>query len=283
MWIRFRYMTGIDVRLAERAAAVFHLHLGPHAIVALTVAVLAVLTGGGLLALIVATGQLPAKLEWFAVGSTVLIVLMFLWPSQFHYHFPAFLAPFLALAAALPVSRLLALHAHRTAPAPGQASAPAEDWLAPAAVAVAVIVLVVFAATRVQVLNGVRAYLTPTGIAAAKKIIPAGSCVATDVQSALILSDRFYSNVPGCPLMVDGIGTDLALSAGLKPSTGAGEVPSVAALWRQEFTHAQFALLSGHDGRRIAWTPALRAYFTSNFTLVKSLPGAKIYQRHSAR
>ena len=33
---------------------------------------------------------------------------MFLWPPQFHYHFAAFLAPFLALTIALPVSRLLA-------------------------------------------------------------------------------------------------------------------------------------------------------------------------------
>src|SRR5262249_60726577 len=49
----------------------------------------------------------PPTLDWFATVSAVLIVAMFLWPPQFHYHFAQFLAPFMALALALPVSRLL--------------------------------------------------------------------------------------------------------------------------------------------------------------------------------
>ncbi len=73
-------------------------------------------------AAIVVTRQPQPPLDWFATISTVLIVVMFLWPPQFHYHFAAFLAPFLALTLALPVSRLLG-GARRTAawPSPGRA------------------------------------------------------------------------------------------------------------------------------------------------------------------
>src|SRR5215470_6938058 len=53
------------------------------------------------------THRPPPTLDWFAMASAVLIVAMFLWPPQFHYHFAQFLAPFLALSLALPVARLL--------------------------------------------------------------------------------------------------------------------------------------------------------------------------------
>ena len=66
-------------------------------------------------------------LDWFATVTTVLVVLMFLWPPQFHYHFCAFLAPFLALTLALPVSRLLADMPDSTA-SPAARRPPA--WLA---------------------------------------------------------------------------------------------------------------------------------------------------------
>ena len=58
-------------------------------------------------AAIAVTQQPPPILDWFATVTTVLIVAMFLWPPQFHYHFAEFLAPFMALTLALPVSRLL--------------------------------------------------------------------------------------------------------------------------------------------------------------------------------
>src|SRR5262249_60012363 len=43
-------------------------------------------------------------------------------------------------------------------------------------------------------------------------VVPAGACVVTDQASYLILANRFVSSVPGCPQLVDGLGTDLALS-----------------------------------------------------------------------
>ena len=52
--------------------------------------------------------QPPPALDWFALLTAALVSAAFLWPDQFHYHFTVFLAPFGALAIALPAARLAA-------------------------------------------------------------------------------------------------------------------------------------------------------------------------------
>jgi hypothetical protein len=106
----------------------------------------------------------------------------------------------------------------------------------------------------------------PAGeIAQAKRIIPAGACVATDQASYTIAINRFVSSVPGCSLMIDGVGTDYALSNGRNGETGAGSSPAVEAAWMAEFRHASYAWLTTQEYRRIPWTPQLTAYFQSHF------------------
>ena len=48
------------------------------------------------------TGQRPPLLEQFALAAGALTIIAFLWPADFYYHYAGFLAPFLALAIALP-------------------------------------------------------------------------------------------------------------------------------------------------------------------------------------
>jgi hypothetical protein len=58
---------------------------------------------------------------------------------------------------------------------------------------------------------------------------------------------------------------DCALSPGRDGLNGAGRVPAVAAIMRNAFDHAQCVWLADvYNRRRIAWTPALRAYFSRN-------------------
>jgi hypothetical protein len=51
---------------------------------------------------------------------------------------------------------------------------------------------------------------------------------------------------PDGPQLVDTLGTELALSQGLTPDTGAARVPAVAAVRAEAFSHAQYLLLT-HD------------------------------------
>jgi len=279
IWVRLQEMTGLShVVLPARAnLLITRVFLYPQSTIFLTLVILLLLSVGSMAVVIFVTRRPPPPLDAFAVVSMLLIGLVFLLPSQFHYHFPAFLAPFLGMAIGLPLSRLTML---------GQ-PAPASPWrgLAGAVTAAAAAVLVVLTIFQVRAEGQVKALLAPTGpvsIAAFARHIPAGSCVATDEVSLLIVADRFVTSVPGCSPMLDGTGTDLALSAGGTPATGAARNPAVVAAWQQEFAHARYAWFSVYNSRRIAWSPALRAYFTSHFVPVMRDPRGDILYRRRA-
>jgi hypothetical protein len=221
---------------------------------------LALLVAAAVLAATLISRRPPPPLEAFAVASAALVVAAFLWYSQFFLHFPAFLAPFLALALALPLARLAEAAAGRGGV---RAARPAGRW---AAAGVGVLVIALGAASQAGSVTTANSRMKPSYLAAARRVIPPGACVITDQASILIAANRFSSDVPGCSPIVDGLATDYALSHGRNGVTGAGRFPAVAAAWRAAFTHAGYAWLSGRfSSRRIAWNPSLRAYFRAHF------------------
>ena len=142
------------------------------------------------------------------------------------------------------------------------------NWVA---VGLASVALVALAGLQVR-LEGAIAHVIGPIPATVDRIIPPGACVLTDQVSVTLAANRFVSDVPGCSQMVDSVGTDLALSNGLKPFTGAGYVPAVAAAWNYAFSHAQYVILTGSNARRVAWTPALEAYLADHFVQVYRSP-----------
>ena len=251
------------------------IRLPGHTAIILAVAAVVLLTVGGTAVAALASHTRPAPLDWFAVVTLALVVAVFLWPSQFHYHFCAFLAPFLGLALALPLASLAAAMS-------GSPARPASGpgWPARSVAAAAAVILGACAAAGFAAEESLKPDVSPATIAAAARRIPPGSCVVTDEVSLLLVADRFTAKVPGCSPVLDGLGADLALSGGLKPATGAGRVPAVAAVWWQAFRNARFAWLSRLNHRRIAWTPTLRGYFRSHFTRVLTdRRGDALYRR----
>ncbi len=241
------------------------LHLPAHPrllVLAATVVLVVVVTAMIVIAWQV-LGQAPPALDWFALGTTAVVVVMFMWPDQFHYHFAAFLAPFFAMSIALALSRLF------DALSQGASWLPATDgqrlWIPAAVVAgAAIVVLAMFQASYESHLE---LRLAPVA-SQIKKIIPKGACVATDQTSYLLIANRFSPDLSKCPHMLDGLGSDLGFSNGLKPSTGAGNVKAVQEMWWDQFTRAQFVWLSYNSYRRVAWYPQLRTYFKDNFVQV---------------
>jgi alpha-1,2-mannosyltransferase len=200
----------------------------------------------------------PPALDRFATGSCALVVVAFLWPVDFYYHYPAFLAPFLALTMALPAARLLAaVPAGETRTRPGS--------LRHSALTTAAATLVVLTVYQVIHESGEDTSVPTREIAAARRLIPPGACVATDQASFTIAIDRFVSTVPGCSLMIDGLGTDYALADGRNPQIDAGRSPAVEAAWMSAFRAAGYVWLTTLSYRRIPWTPQLKAYFNSHF------------------
>jgi hypothetical protein len=250
IWTRLQDMTGLT-----------YLSRPSHLILVLAAVALAGFVATSMAVASLITHAPPLPLEWFGVATTALVVVTFMWPPGFFFHFPGFLAPFLALAIALPASRLL------TAAQPLADRAAAGRWLPWAAAGVACVAIAVFAVVQGASERGLTLRVPPRAIAAVQQAVPPGACVLTDQVSFTIAADRFDSAVPGCPEWIDPLLTDYALSSGRDGLNGAGRVPAVAAIMRNAFDHATYVWLAGtYNRRRIAWTPALRAYFDHNFT-----------------
>jgi hypothetical protein len=253
---RLRMMTGLGQLL----------HLGGPGVLALALGLVAFVAGALLVSWRAGRGPLTA-LEVFAVGSCALVAAAFLTYPQFFPHFPAFLAPFLAMSAGLAAARLAGLAAAALAGTALAGTAPATVRRAEAAVAAAAALAVLVLA--VQQAHGERT-VTPrvsmAAIAAVQRMVRPGACVLTDQVSYTIAAGRFYAVNPRCALLVDSIGTDYALGHGRDAASGAARYPAVAAVWRQALRQAQYVwLTTGYNRRRIAWTPALRSYFRAHF------------------
>jgi alpha-1,2-mannosyltransferase len=234
----------------------------------LVLAVAAALAVFVVVATLVASGlarKLPPVLDWFAYGTTAAIIAMFLWPSQFHYHFSGFLAPFFGLSLALPAARLVAVLRDKTARAPVAGRA-----IAALAGTVAAVVLAAGTVSQVSFEHTLLPLAPIDAMAIGKKIIPPGACVLADNVAYTITANRFVNSRAGCPTVDDGTGANFALSHGLAAETGAGRVPAVYTLWREALTHADYLWFTSLYNHRIAWNPALRTYVDTHFVRVRS-------------
>jgi hypothetical protein len=200
-----------------------------------------------------------SPLEWFALATAVVAAAAIVSYSAFFYHYPAFPAPWLAIAGgaaagALAQPRAMTERARRAV-------------TAAVAVAVAVAVIAVAALEVIQV-DGVYVQGNPY----VADTIPAGACVVSDQVSLTISANRFTAAAPGCPDVVDSLAQTLALSHGVSPAGGAGKSQAVVSGWESIFSKAQFVWLTDGYQSRVPWTPQLNAWFRANFRLVRVFP-----------
>jgi alpha-1,2-mannosyltransferase len=226
------------------------------------------------------TGERPPLLEQFALAAAALTILAFLWPADFYYHYAGFLAPFLALAIALPVARFVnALRAARTGD-PAGPPRPVARLVIRYATPVAIVAVAVMGVAQFGFESSLQPPLAPTTpgltsdvVSAASDVIPPGSCVLTDQASYAIAANRYVSSRPGCVPMADGVGSDYSLSRGRSAATGAQHVPAVRALWMSALRGAQYVWLSPLSYKRIPWAAEeISVYFDQNFVPVPHGP-----------
>jgi alpha-1,2-mannosyltransferase len=217
--------------------------------------------------IVLAVGYLRAPrrhshLELFALTTAVVSATAILGYSAFFYHYPAFPAPWLAIAVGAAVGVLVGRRM----------------VVQLLAVVASVVVILAVAGLQVDELAGVRIQ-EGTAIGG---LIPAGACVVTDQISFTIAADRFTAARPGCPDIVDALATTLTISHGVSPRGGAASLGTETAAWRSIFGRAQYVWLSGGYQQRIPWPAGLRAWFARNFRLIGSASGysgSKLYVR----
>ncbi len=237
--------------------------------------------------------RLPAPLEWFAAVTGAVMVVLFLWPPQFHYHFVAFLVPFMAVSIALAVSGFMGAARERAGEARAAASwgAPRErsrlarllplrkiigqrdpqEMLRWGASVLVMVGIVIGSVIQISYERTLTSSITTTEIANVQRAIPPGACVLADQVAYTVVANRFWSDAPGCPAIDDGTGVNYALSNGLNTATGAGDVPAVENLWLSALAHSQYLWLSFHQVKRIPWTPRVTAYFHRHYVQIPRL------------
>ncbi|HUN32715.1 MAG TPA: hypothetical protein VMU95_11940 [Trebonia sp.] len=252
-------------------------------------------------------------LEWFALGTAALACTAILSYSAFFYHYPAFPAPWLAIAAGAAAGAIASrLRSRQPEPAAddgtgiaevtatdegpagtdegagtdqGTTAQPVQEkpagrrrqsrWWGTAVVAVVVAAIAVV--ELVQLSN-----VTVAGNPGVASEIPAGACVVSDQVSVTIAADRF-NTTPGCPDVVDALAETLVLSHGVSPAGGAGNQKAVVSGWESIFSQAQYVWLTGGFQNRIPWTPQLATWFAANFHEVRVLHSyvdSRIYEKN---
>jgi hypothetical protein len=121
----------------------------------------------------------------------------------------------------------------------------------------------------------------PTSPSSVSALVPAGSCLVADQVSFAIAADRFAAPSSGCPDLIDSLAATLALSDGVSPYGGAGNMPKVVAGWEAIFAQAKYVWLSGGASQRIPLAE-LQSWFSAHFRLIAAYPGygaSKLYVR----
>ncbi len=225
-------------------------------------------TAAGVLLLLVVIAWLRARragsrataLDWFALICTFVVVGMLFSPSEWYVHYAAFAGPFLAVLVGLSAGRLVAARQP-----PVQKPRP---WVRVCAGVVAALLIAAMGAADGYT---VTTLYPARDLSAASALIPPGACVLTDTAAATVVIGRFSASSPGCPAIVDTVGTLIATTHGKDFVAGPGVLQADTQVWQQAFQQARYVWLignNGYTGARIAWTPALHAYFETHFRLI---------------
>jgi len=183
-------------------------------------------------------------LDWFSLATAAFAAALILGYSAFFYHYPAFVAPWLALV----VGRA----------AGGLAGSPR---FRRALLAVFAVVILGVAALQLAEVAPLRAPASP----AAGRLIPRGACVVTDKTILTISANRFAPVRADCPDIIDSLATTLVLSHGISVQGGAASSGAVVAAWQSILGRAGYVWLSPENARRIPWTQELSSWFRQNF------------------
>jgi hypothetical protein len=248
--IRLEFLTGVWPGLGVPKGHLYELLAAAVALVVAIVVVAALVTSlgtpdGG-------TRRPPwgiSQLEFFAIGTTLVTGVALLIPADFFYHYAAFFGVLLAMVLGLAAGRLA--HSHP---------------LSILALAAVVGGLGVIHALAIPVLLERAPTLGPQ-IAA---VIPAGSCVVADDSEEPLTANRFVSSSPNCPLLVDALGTTIAISGSQDPVSI--QAQAAAPTWLSYFREADYVILTPLSPTRIPWDSRLERYLELNFRVVVKAP-----------
>lgn len=200
------------------------------------------------------------SVESIAVIAAVLIGAGLYFAPTFYYHYPAFIAPFVAIVYGTIAIRLRPRISWRIVRA-GTAYAAAVVRLVAATLVTgaALAVIIAMVNLRVQAIASQAAARTVTPIVG--NALPARGCILSTDPSIPILDDRFTASTNGCPSVIDWLGQERVLDHGLSAVPANMKAPALQALWLRSVKESVAVII----GSNPEWGTAVTSYFHRNF------------------
>lgn len=213
-------------------------------------------------------------LDWFALFGSVLTVVGVLRAPEAFWHYMYVSAAFLALLLAMTVGLIAG-----AIPAPKRAGQISWRWLSGVTL------------STVVILAGLS--LIPHDIAFAKsfpgkaddpsewidKLVPAGSCVVSDVATILVVSNRLVSTSRDCPATVDSYGAWLNVGDNLPPGQAKTPPAELVESWKSDLKKLDYLVLSVDLSSFFPWTAETKALLANNFRKVGTRGTMAVYER----
>jgi alpha-1,2-mannosyltransferase len=232
-----------------------------------------------------------SHLEWFALVTAAGACAAILSYSAFFYHYPAFPAPWLAIASGAAAGAAgRAVGARRAAAAVSSRGTAGEAGEASGANRIGKrrrrlvpgVCVAIAAVALIELAQLSEVYIA--GNPSVASVIPPGACVLSDQVAVTIAADRFTASAPGCPDVVDSLAQTLAISHGESPAGGAGRHADVRKDWESVLSKAQYVWLTGGSRARIPWQGQLSVWFQANFhqvAVLRHYGDSVVYERNS--
>jgi hypothetical protein len=214
-----------------------------------------------------------APIEWLVLGSAATTATALLAAPLFYQHHMYFAFVFIAPALAVALTNVATTGAAGLARARHWPAGGTRIVVSGALACALVLVGAVLVAPSDMTSDSALLKVADIGSVVAATI-PAGSCVVSDRSIVLLVANRFVSDVPDCPRMVDPQEVEAVVDGRTKYSAPAHD--RVVADWITWFSVARYAVISNRSGRRIPWNRELREWFHAHY---RPLHRARIWER----
>jgi len=223
------------------------------------------------------------RLEWFAYTCMIATTLAIMLPANFYDRYSYFVAPFVAIVFGLSARYLLEALTWIGQRVAGGAVVSVDFVVRTGLTLIVVAIIVAGAATAVRrestYTRSWFASVTRAPGPVITQLVPPGSCVVTDMSALVLSGNRFSAGMPGCPTLLDSLGTWLVADPEHPPPYRGRPERALVSEWRNWLAQADYVVLSGPDTFRIPWTPALQVRFDRAFVSVSDIGGVAIYRR----
>jgi hypothetical protein len=215
-----------------------------------------------------------SELEWFALLSSVFVVMgMFRAPDLFE-HYLYLSAAFLALLFGTVVGLLLELIPERVG-----RDGMALRWLSGCAITTLVLLVSVPLFRHDQDMAKIFVGGADDPSEWVASLTPKGSCVVTDLSTIIIVADRYQTDNPDCPTPVDPFGMWLAQPSHKSPNQDENASPELIATWRDYLERSDYVVMSVDYTNFFPWPREQQEWFVNNFRKIGTRGRVVVYER----